>query len=177
MTEHYEDFVPSPPSVIREKFRFADVQPEEKVLDMGSGDGEPLIICAREFGAHCVGIEIRPEYVDKATEAARVAGVADQVEFRCEDFSNTDVSEADVVFIYLTRGTMGPLSIKLENELPAGARIVTHTFDLPGWTAAKQTQFSDETGMVHDLYLYSQRSLEERTGEADAVRANPPVSI
>jgi predicted O-methyltransferase YrrM len=151
---HYEEFVPTPPELAREKLRLAGVQPGETVFDLGCGDGAPLIIAAREFEARGVGIEVRPELIEESRQAIQTAGLEEQIELRCEDFMDSDFSEADVIFIYLTRGSMGPLSLKLENELSSGTRIVTHTFDLPAWTVEVHTQRPDQQGQLHDLYLY-----------------------
>lgn len=150
----YEAFVPTPPDLVREKLRLAQIQANETVFDLGCGDSAPLLIAAREFQARCVGIEIRPELIDQSQQSINAAGLQDRIELRCEDYMNSDFSTADVIFLYLTRGSMGPLSFKLENELPSGTRIVTHTFDLPAWTEESHTQYTDQSGQLHDLYLY-----------------------
>lgn len=150
----YEAYVPTPPEIVREKLRLAGVQPGETVYDLGSGDGVPLMIAAREFGARGVGIEVRPELVASARETIRKEDLQELITIREEDFLQSDFSDADVIFIYLTRGSMGPLSLKLENELPAGVRLVTHTFDLPAWKEEQHVHYADRRGELHELYLY-----------------------
>ena len=151
----YEALVSTPEEMARRKLTFAQIQPNEIVYDLGCGGGEVLKICAEEFGAQCVGIEVRP----KLAELARAAGVGleKRFEVRCENFMESDISEADVLVLYLTRNTLGQLSLKLENELKLGARIVTHTFDLPAWAAEEAIQWTDSKGEAHDLYLYRQK--------------------
>ncbi len=68
----------------------------------------------------------------------------------------SDLSDADVIVIFLTRGSMGSLPIKLEEELAAGTRIVTHMFDLPGWTPERTEQWVGESGESSELFLYRQ---------------------
>ena len=73
-----------------------------------------------------------------------------------QDFRETDLSEADLVILYLTTRTLFQLSDKLR-ELPVGARIVTHDFALPGWKISEQTTFdSVESGRCFELFLYVQ---------------------
>ena len=135
----------------------AEIRPGERVYDLGCGDARGLISCAAELGGDCVGIEIRPEVAEQARARVREAGVEEQVEIRCGDYMEADLSKADAVILYLTRGSLGPLSIKLEEELPVGARVVTHTFDLPGWTAEREEQwFGPDTGAFVDVFLYRQ---------------------
>ncbi|MFD7975196.1 SAM-dependent methyltransferase [Streptomyces sp. NPDC059071] len=61
------------------------VGPGQRVLDIGCGTGAPAIQLARTTGAAVVGITNSPVQARLATEKAREAGVADRVEFRCED--------------------------------------------------------------------------------------------
>ena len=157
----YEVYVPTSLDLARRKYEFAGIQPGEKVYDLGCGDGLALIPCASEFGAECVCVEVRSELVEQAQENARAAGVADRFEVRCEDYLDSDLSDADVIVIFLTRGSMGPLSIKLEEKLPVGARIVTHMFDLPGWTPEKTEQWVGESGESVELFLYRQVARED----------------
>ncbi|MFG3056737.1 SAM-dependent methyltransferase [Kitasatospora sp. NPDC048239] len=61
------------------------IGPGDRVLDIGCGTGAPAIQLARSTGATVVGITNSPVQARLATEKAEAAGVADRVEFRCED--------------------------------------------------------------------------------------------
>ena len=63
----------------------ADVQPGERVLDVGSGLGGPARFLAERFGADVVGIDLTPEFVEVAEELARDAGLDDRVRFVAGD--------------------------------------------------------------------------------------------
>jgi hypothetical protein len=52
--------VPTGMNRIRKALKLVNLQPDEVIYDLGSGDGRVLIIAAREFGAQAVGIEIGP---------------------------------------------------------------------------------------------------------------------
>ena len=49
-------FVPTPPVVVEEILRLANVGPDDFVVDLGSGDGRILIAAARKFGARGIGV-------------------------------------------------------------------------------------------------------------------------
>ncbi len=123
-------YVQTPTDVVTEMLRLATVGPDDVVYDLGSGDGRFVIAAARDFGARGVGIEIDPSLVALSTEAARRAGVADRVTFRSDDLFETDLSDATVVTLYLSRAINQRLRPKLLRELRPGARIVSHNFDM-----------------------------------------------
>jgi hypothetical protein len=57
------------------------------------------------------------------------------VEFRQQDLFETDLRPATVVTLYLGAGMNLKLRPKLLAELAAGARIVSHGFDMGDWPA------------------------------------------
>ena len=42
---------------LRKALKLANLQPNETLFDIGCGHGQVLVIAAKEFGAHAVGIE------------------------------------------------------------------------------------------------------------------------
>ena len=112
----------------------AGVTASDVVYDLGSGDGRIPIRAAKEFGAQSVGIEIKPELVEKARARARAEGVADQVEFRRQDLFEADISEATVVTLYLLPDVNLKLRPVLFRGLDPGTWVVSHGFDMGEWT-------------------------------------------
>ena len=126
-------YVPTTRAVVRKMLEVADVSAEDVVYDLGSGDGRIPIMAAEEFGARGVGIEIDPDLVEKARRKARMAGVADRVEFRRGDFFKADLSDATVVALYLWPEINVKLRPKLLRALEPGDRIVSHDFRMGDW--------------------------------------------
>jgi len=126
-------YVPTTRSVVREMLRVAGVSEEDVVYYLGSGDGRIPIMAAEEFGGRGVGIEIDPDLVEKARSKAKMAGVADRVEFRRGDLFETDLSEATVVALYLWPEINIKLRPKLLRQLDPGDRIVSHDFRMGDW--------------------------------------------
>ena len=132
-TEKDAPYVPTTRSVVREMLRVAGVSEGDVVYDLGSGDGRIPIMAAKEFGARGVGIEIDPDLVEKARTKAKMAGVADRVEFRRGDLFKTDLSDATVVTLYLWPEINVKLRPKLLRQLDPGDRIVSHDFRMGDW--------------------------------------------
>ncbi|MEG3905709.1 methyltransferase domain-containing protein [Microcoleus sp. B4-C5] len=125
-------YVPTPVPVVNEMLRLANVQSNDVVYDLGSGDGRIVIAAAQKVGARGIGIDISPERIREANENAKKAGVTDRVQFRQEDLFQTDFSEATVVTLYL----LPELNVKLRPKLLSlkpGTRIVSHEFDMGDW--------------------------------------------
>ena len=70
--------VRTPPAVVNEMLRLANVTADDVVYDLGSGDGRIVIAAARDRGARGVGYEIDPALVRQATEQARRLGLAER---------------------------------------------------------------------------------------------------
>jgi Histone methylation protein DOT1 len=153
-------YVPSPQSVVSDMLRYADVGPNDFLVDLGSGDGRIVLTAAKVFGARGFGVEIKDELVKKANEDARSAGLEERVKFMKQDLFKTDISQATVVTMYLLPDTVNLLKDKLLAELRPGARILSHDYPLTGWIPEKYVQMDLEdkvqiSGVTTTLiYLY-----------------------
>jgi len=126
-------YYPTPPETVTEMLRLANIKEGEVLYDLGSGDGRIPIAAAKEFGIRAVGIEIDPKLVKEAEENARNAGVSELVRFRNEDMFHIDISEANVVTLYLSEKLNVLLRPKLLRELRPGSRIISHDFRMGDW--------------------------------------------
>ncbi|GLU35473.1 cyclopropane-fatty-acyl-phospholipid synthase family protein [Trinickia caryophylli] len=62
------------------------VQPGQRLLDIGCGWGALVLRAAQKFGARCVGVTLSQNQFDLATERVRAAGLADRIEIRLQDY-------------------------------------------------------------------------------------------
>lgn len=153
-------YVPSPQSVVSDMLRYAEVGPDDFLIDLGSGDGRIVLTAAKVFGARGFGVEIKDELVRKANEDARRQGLSERAQFLKQDLFKTDVSPATVVTMYLLPDTVNLLKDKFLAELRPGTRIVSHDYPLTGWIPEKYVQMDLEdkvkvTGVTTTLiYLY-----------------------
>ena len=150
-----DPYIPSEPDLVRAKLEFAELTETDLVLDLGCGDGRVLIMAAEEYGASGIGVDIQEGVVEEAWTKIVDHDLEDMIEIRCEDFLNTDISQADLLVLYLTTRTLHALSDKLREAKP-GARIVTHDFPLSGWSLSEQGSWTSESGHSKPLYLYLQ---------------------
>lgn len=114
---------------------------DDVFYDLGCGDGRVVIEAALR-GAKGVCVEINPDLIRKAKEAAEKLNVADRISFINDDFFNVSLRDATVVYMYLLTSVNRALKPKLEKELRLGSRVVTLDFEIPGWRPIHVTRVS-----------------------------------
>jgi SAM-dependent methyltransferase len=131
-------YVASPPPVVDAMLSLAHTKSSDIVYDLGCGDGRILIEAAKQYGARGVGIDNNPKRIHEANENAARAGVSHLVSFRLGDLYQTDLADATLVTLYLLPDVNLRLRPKLQAQLPRGARVVSHTFDMGDWKPRKE---------------------------------------
>jgi len=149
-----DPFFNTPNEIALKKLEVLDLKNGETLLDLGSGDGNVLIQASKIAKVNCIGYETLPEALSIAKNTIQQASLQDHIVFINEDMFKADLSNVNAVILYLTRNVLGRLSFKLEEELPKGARVVTHDFDVPGWEATKEISFNTKNGRTRSIYLY-----------------------
>lgn len=133
-------WVPTPYKIIRKMLVMADVKPRDIVYDLGSGDGRVIIEAARSFGAKAVGIEIDPLRFLWTKAKIFFLGLSNKVDVLFGNFFKINISDANIVTIYLLPDTNVKLIDKFVKELRPGTRIVSNTFALPGFKMINQDE-------------------------------------
>ncbi len=150
-------FVPSPIPVVRRMIELAQLKPNETFFDLGAGDGRTVIMAAKTFGAHAVGIEMREDLAKRARTVIEDNNLSDRVTIINGDLFKVDLTNADVIYLYLTTSANEKIKTKLETELKSGTRIVSHDYEIVGWKPQKIENFIENPQVgypAHTLYLY-----------------------
>ncbi len=66
------------------------LQPGQRILEIGCGWGGNAIFLARNYGVHVTGLTISTEQLKKARERVRLEGLEDQVDLRFCDYRDAD---------------------------------------------------------------------------------------
>ena len=125
-------WVPTQDALIQRMLDMAKVTKEDKLVDLGSGDGRTVIAAAKR-GLNARGIEYNPDLVTLSKRNAEAEGVADKVRFEQGDIFESDFSEATVVTLFL----LPELNLKLRPTLlgmKPGTRVVSNSFTMDNWT-------------------------------------------
>lgn len=125
-------YVQTPRPVVTAMLDLAEVGPADYLIDLGSGDGR-IAIMAAQRGARALGVDLDPDRVAEATNAAQIAQVQTRALFRRQDLFETPLREANVVTLYLLPRVNMRLRPRLLTELRPGARVVSHNFTMGDW--------------------------------------------
>jgi cyclopropane-fatty-acyl-phospholipid synthase len=77
--------------------RKLNLQPNERLLDVGCGWGSLVIHAATHYGVRAVGVTISPAQAELARARVREAGLSDRVEIRLADYRDTDDGPYDKI--------------------------------------------------------------------------------
>lgn len=146
-------FEPTAADVVQEMLRLADVKAEDVVYDLGCGDGRLVIAAVRQTGARGVCVDIDPRRIAESRKNARAAGAADRIRFVNGDLLTTDIGEATVVMLFLSRKLNLAVRPRLLRELRAGTRVVSHWHDMGDWTPREIRHIVSE-GVERPVYLW-----------------------
>lgn len=145
-------YVPMEPEVVEAVLQMAKIKENELVYDLGSGDGRIPITVGLKYKARAIGIELDYFRVLYSKWQVLLLRLKDKVTFFQKDIFDVNLSDANVVIMYLLQETNESLREKLLKELKPGTRIVSAAFNFPDWKPL-------EVDEVHvtpygPLYLY-----------------------
>ncbi|HYZ83333.1 MAG TPA: hypothetical protein VE621_02980, partial [Bryobacteraceae bacterium] len=69
-------------------------------------------------------------------------------------FMKTDLSDADVVTLYLATTANDMVRPNLERFLRPHARVVSYDYPVPGWKPVETMETGGYHGATHTIYLY-----------------------
>lgn len=109
---------------IRKLLNLAKTTKRDVFYDLGCGRGQLCVVAVTEFGVErAVGIEMHAGRAAKATAYVEKLGLSDRIEIRNEDFMDSDIHDATVV--YCGTYEMEEDVAHFGAELPSGSRFVT----------------------------------------------------
>ena len=109
---------------IRKILQLARASPKDIFYDLGCGKGQLCVVAVAEFGVkRAVGIEMHRGRAAKAAKHVHELGLADRIEIRNEDFMESDLYDATIVYsgLYETEEDIA----YFEKKVRIGCRIVT----------------------------------------------------
>jgi hypothetical protein len=133
-------YVQTPQNVVDRMLEIAQVNRNDYVIDLGSGDGRMIITAARKHGARGFGVDLDRRLVALSNRNAAKAGVADRAVFYQRDLHETDISGASVLSIYLLPEVNLMIRGRILSTLKPGSRVVSHDYNMGEWPPDFQTE-------------------------------------
>lgn len=167
-------FVPTPNDVVARMLEMAKVQKDDLLYDLGCGDGRIVVTAAKRFGCRAVGYDVDPRRIKESLGNVAKNDVGDLVTIEKKDIFTLDLSQANVITLYLLPSLNVRLIPQLE-KLRAGSRIVSHDFSMRGVKPEKVVKMNSvEDQNQHTVYLWTTplKKIEEKEqapGDEDSV--------
>jgi hypothetical protein len=144
--------VPTTPRVAAAMFALVPPETRGVIYELGSGWGNLASGLAKRFpDCPVVAYELSPLPWLVSVLWRRLAG-RPNLTLRRADFFAAPLGDAAVVCCYLYPGAMRRLRPKFENELAAGALVLSNSFLVPGWVPAEVRIAGD--AYATKVYLY-----------------------
>ena len=134
LAQDYGDtpYVQTPQVVVDKMLELAKVSSKDYLIDLGSGDGRMIITAAKRYGARGFGVDLNKSLVTLANRNAVKMGVANRAVFYERDLHDTDITQADVLTIYLLPEVNLMVRPRIL-DLKPGTRLVSHDYGFGEW--------------------------------------------
>ena len=141
--------------IVERMLELAEAGPQDRLYDLGSGDGIIVITAAKKIGLRSVGMEMNPALIEKAKVKAEAEGVSHLVSFVEQDVLTADFSSATIITSYLRSFGNKKLLPHFRKQLKPGIRIITCDFSIPGLLPEKCVIVENGVRYVTYLYLWT----------------------
>lgn len=119
-------FLSTPEVLIAPLLAFADATADDRLLDIGCGDGRVVIGATEQIGCTAVGVERSSDLVERARQRASDHHVTDLVDIVHGDGRAAHFADATVVFMFLSMRVVADIVPDALEQLRPGARLVVH---------------------------------------------------
>lgn len=131
--------------------KYIKVNSDDKIVDLGCGDGRILRMFEKQGVKNLAGYEINFLAYLLAKFKNKISKSEAKVYFK--DFKNVDLSEYNVVFCYLFPSCVNSLKEKFDRELKPGAKIISCAFEIKNWRKP-EIIYLDSKNRKEKLFVY-----------------------
>lgn len=149
--------------VIYQSLKLCNVNSSTRFADLGSGDGKVLFMANKFFNAKSVeGYEISPWPYRISMFKNYLGSTSDKIKIFKKSIFEVDLSNFDVIYIYLLPALLKKLKPQIESALKINPnlKIVTPAFQIEGLTPIGQEKlFHRKFNQFINIYVYGKNGL------------------
>ncbi|MEN9327709.1 MAG: hypothetical protein RI947_517 [Candidatus Parcubacteria bacterium] len=125
-------YVPTKNKVLKDILDRAKLKKGDLFIDLGCGDGRIVRMAATHYNVEAIGIDINPSLIWLSRLKTKLKKIRNTT-FHVQNIYKSDISNADVVYLFLLPKFLVNLQNKLLKETKKGALIISHGFRIDGW--------------------------------------------
>jgi len=147
-------------AMIADMAEFLQKKNKQVIMDLGSGWGTLLLPLAKQFPKHqFIGIEYGciPYWVSKL-RSRKIKNLT----FYRQNFFNSDISKADVIFMFLLSHLMKKVSIKCLAEAKEGCLLYVNRFSIPNMKPEKEVRLGSKYDTYYVYKIHSKKKKSKR---------------
>lgn len=134
-------------------FKNVEIKPGSVIYDLGCGRGDFLFYAEKNINTKkLVGFELSPIHTLCAKLKAKA--LKSKVKIYCKDFFKADISDADVIYLFLVKPVLIKTWEKIEKEVEKGCIIITLSDEIPGIKYKKVFKSDPEGKNSTNVYVY-----------------------
>lgn len=143
-------FVPSGRRDIDKLLEVVKIKPGAQVVELGCGSGRFLRAAAGKYRIYGTGVDVNGILVLWAKFRSALSHLTG-INFRCQDMYETNLAQADVIYMFLLPRALEKLDKKLIRETRKGVLVISHGFELVGWSNKLVTRINNH---MFDTFVY-----------------------
>ena len=116
--------------VIQQVLAVVKASQANNFYELGAGDGRLSLFIAEHLPLQITAVELNPFLVWLGKLKTYFKKLSSQIDWIQQNLFEIDLSEADIIYLYLLTEVNQRLVPKLETELKTGARVISWKFDL-----------------------------------------------
>ena len=125
-------YVPTRKKELDKILKNANLKPKQNFYELGCGDGRISRLVASEYKSNVLGIDINPFLIWYARYLAKLNNIHN-IRFIKQNIFATDLTKADVVYVFLMPKLISQLVPKFNRELKRGTLLISHGFTVIEW--------------------------------------------
>lgn len=142
-------FIPTPMRAAHKILKNADIKPNNKLYDIGAGDGRFVHLATKIYKADAIGFELDPFVFFLAKLRQRFWGWKGKI-IRGNSLKQ-DLSDADIVICYMLPKPLKKFQKKFDKELKKGTKIISYAFHIGDWKPKKLIPKKND---ISQIFIY-----------------------
>lgn len=129
------------------------LQSNDRVVDLGCGDGRVLRMSEKQGVKDLTGYEINFWAYLLAKVKNKILKSKAKIYFK--NFKKVDLSEYNVVFCYLLDYYLNSLKEKFDKELRPGTKVISYAFEIKDWREPEIIYTNNKNNNLGRIFIYT----------------------